>query len=201
MPRSSVATPSSEAISRSLFSVSRYSSAEVRDATFSPPSFVSCVTISACTPSSSGTTEVSPLMLSNGSTATERSSTPDAVPKPARLASSHATTDATSVSPSPSATRRRVGRSAGIGAVGATGDGCVGSASAAENCPTGLNRSAGAFARARISASLTAAGTAGRNCVTGGGGATMCWRTRLSVVTPVNGGCPASNSYSTQPRL
>jgi len=101
VPRSSVATPSSDAISRSFFLLFRYSSAEVRDATFSPAIFVSCVTISACTPRISGTTDVSPLRLSNGSTATERSLAPADADLP--RATAHVTLATASASTIPTA--------------------------------------------------------------------------------------------------
>ena len=62
-------------------------------------------------------------------------------------------------------------------------------------------RSAGVFASARCTTAATGAGTVGRRSVTGGGSTARCWWTTLSAVGPVNGGCPASISYSTQPRL
>ena len=62
-------------------------------------------------------------------------------------------------------------------------------------------RSAGVFASARVSAFATPAGTAGRSSVTGRGATFRCWWIALSAVGPVNGGCPASISYSTQPKL
>src|SRR5512142_3580401 len=72
---------------------------------------------------------------------------------------------------------------------------------AAENCATGLNRSAGFLASARWSAAATTAGTAGRKLVIGGASATRRCRTIDSAVEPVNGGCPPSISYSTHARL
>src|SRR3954470_16359050 len=78
---------------------------------------------------------------------------------------------------------------------GGTGDEYVALDSiAAENCATGLNRSAGFRASARWSASATAAGTAGRRLVIGGASTTRRCRTIDSAVGPVNGGCPPSIS-------
>ena len=71
---------------------------------------------------------------------------------------------------------------------------------ASPNCATGLNRSAGVLARQRSNAAVTHPGTEGRIAVTLGGAAERCWCTRLSTVGPVNGGCPASISYKTQPK-
>lgn len=72
--------------------------------------------------------------------------------------------------------------------------------SASANSAAVANRSAGVLASDCCNAAATCAGTAGRTTLMLGGSAARCCRTTLSAVAPVNGGCPASISYNTQPR-
>jgi len=72
-----------------------------------------------------------------------------------------------------------------------------GASMASTNAAIPLNRSAGALARARVSAAATGFGTSGWKSVIRGGATVRCRSSTLSVVGPVNGGCPASISYST----
>ena len=73
--------------------------------------------------------------------------------------------------------------------------------SASANSVAVVNRSAGIFSSAFITACSTARGTACRTVRNAGTGSSE-WRARTACgVGPVNGGPPASISYSTQPRL
>ena len=62
---------------------------------------------------------------------------------------------------------------------------------------TEVNRSAGVLVSAQVNTPATHSGTAGRMTLMLGGSAARCWRTTLSAVGPVNGGCPANISYKT----
>ena len=73
--------------------------------------------------------------------------------------------------------------------------------SAAMKSAAVANRSAGAFASARVTACSTQSGTVSRTVRRRGTGPAAC-RARIAPADhPVNGGSPASISYSTHPRL
>ena len=86
----------------------------------------------------------------------------------------------------------------GVGSATVTGPGVL---SAATNSAAPSNRSAGAFASARVTACSSHWGTVSRNVRTRGRGSSTC-RARIACADhPVKGGPPASISNSTQPRL
>ena len=71
--------------------------------------------------------------------------------------------------------------------------------SAALKAPAVANRSAGSFSSAVSTASSTCGGTRSLRAASGAGRSVITFATMAWAVGPVNGGSPASISYSTQP--
>ena len=109
--------------------------------------------------------------------------------------SSVAATASTAVAPAEAAAAMRSARGFGDSAPASAA-----SRSSRTNAAALCGRSAGAFASAWSIMRATGSGTAGRSAVTGLGFTLRCWYATLSAVAPVNGGWPASISYSTQPK-
>ena len=98
-------------------------------------------------------------------------------------------------------TRRAAPVAARRAAVRAMVDSAWASDRRSQNSAIVWKRSAGVFSKARITASSTSSGTDWRTTWRLGT-TSIAWRAMIAIAFgPVNGGCPMSSSYSTQPRL
>ncbi len=134
--------------------------------------------------------------FSNGSTASLGGPAGASPGPPLSATTSGTAAPAAATATTPTVSARRI-------RTGATRDGTPSSGrlSASANSPAVWNRSAGTLCIAVRTARSTACGTALRTAASEWGASTACRAITARADGPVNGGWPASISYSTQPRL